>query len=63
MFSLCDLRFVLCSLDVDVLCVQRIIGFLNLNNYMHPQINEVEITWSVLHTTLFTNWRREVTRV
>ena len=62
MFSLRDLRFVLCSLDVDVLRVQRIIGFFNLN-YMYPQINEVEITWSVLHTSLFTKWRSEVTRV
>ena len=27
MFSLCDLRFVLCSLDLDVQRAQRIIGF------------------------------------
>ena len=40
MFSLCDLRFLLCSRDLDVLRVQRIIVFfLNLN---YPQINEVE---------------------
>ena len=27
MFSLCDLRFLLCSRDLDVLCAQRFIGF------------------------------------
>ena len=36
MFSLHDLCFVLCSLDI--LRVQRIIGFFNHN---YPQINEV----------------------
>ena len=35
MFSQSDLRFVLCSLNLDVLRAQRIIGFYN------PQINEV----------------------
>ena len=39
MFSLRDLRFVLCSRDLDVLRTQRIIGFFNLN---YPQINEVK---------------------
>ena len=38
MFSLLDLRFVLCSRDLHVLRAQRIIGFFNLN---YPQINEV----------------------
>ena len=38
MFSLRDLRFALCSRDLDVLRAQRIIGF--YSNY--PQINEVE---------------------
>ena len=35
--SLRDLRFVLCSRDLDLLCAQRIIGF-----FHYPQINEVE---------------------
>ena len=39
MFSLRDLRFVLCSRDLDVLCAQRIIDF--YVNY--PQNNEVRI--------------------
>ena len=38
MFSLLDLRFVLCSRDLDVLRAQRIIGLFYLN---YPQINEV----------------------
>ena len=38
MFSLCDLCFLLCSRDLDVLRTQRIIGFLYLH---YPQINEV----------------------
>ena len=38
MFSLRDLRFVLCSLDLDLLRAQRIIGFI-LSNY--PQLKEV----------------------
>ena len=38
MFSLRDLRFVLCSRDLDVLRAQRIIGFFYLN---YPQINAV----------------------
>ena len=38
MFSLCDLRFVLWSLFLDVLRAQRIIGFFYLN---FPQINEI----------------------
>ena len=38
MFSLHDLHFVLCSLDLDVLRAQRIMGFFYLN---YPQINEV----------------------
>ena len=39
MFSLRDLRFALCSLEVGILSAQRIIGFfLNLN---YPEINEV----------------------
>ena len=36
MFSLRHLRFVLCSLDLDVQRAQRIMGFFN-----YPQINEV----------------------
>ena len=36
MFSLRDLRFVLCSRDLDVLRAQRIVGF-----YLYPQINGV----------------------
>ena len=43
MFSLLNLCFVFCSLDLDVLCAQRIIGFFNLN---YPQINE---TWKSAH--------------
>ena len=38
MFSLRDLRFVLCSREVDVLRAQRIIGFSYL---YYPQIKEV----------------------
>ena len=38
MFSLRDLRFLLCSRDLDVLRAQRIIGLFYLN---YPQINEV----------------------
>ena len=38
MFSLRDLRSVLCSRDLDVLRAQRIMGFSSLN---YPQINEV----------------------
>ena len=38
MFSLRDLRFVLCSRDLDVLRAQRIIGFFYLN---YPQIDGV----------------------
>ena len=37
MFSLRDLRFVLCSRDLDVLRAQRIIGFF----IFYPQINDV----------------------
>ena len=40
MFSLRDLRFVLCSRDLDVLRAQRIIGL----SYLYPQVNEVEKT-------------------
>ena len=36
MFSLRDLRFVLCSRDLDVLRLQRTMGFFN-----DPQINGV----------------------
>ena len=39
MFSRRDLRFVLFSLEVDILRAQRIIGFLTNLNY--PQINGV----------------------
>ena len=38
MFSLHDLRFVLCSRDLDGPRAQRSMGFLNLH---YPQINEV----------------------
>ena len=38
MLPLRDLPFVLCSLEVDVLRAQRIIGFFYL---YYPQINEV----------------------
>ena len=38
MFSLLDLRFVLCSRDLHVLSAQRIMGFFHLN---YPQINGV----------------------
>ena len=41
MFSLRNLRFVLCSRDLDVLRAQRIIGFFYLN---YPQSNEVRIS-------------------
>ena len=56
MFSLRDLRFLLCSLDLDVLRVQRIIGFfLKLN---HPQINKAvgksgHVDWLCLSARLF----------
>ena len=40
MFSLLDLRFALCSRDLDVLRAQRIIGFY-LN---YPQINEIKVS-------------------
>ena len=39
MFSLRDLRFLLCSCDIDVLRAQRIIGFFILD---YPQFNEIE---------------------
>ena len=39
MFSLRDLRFALCSRDLDVLRAQRIMGFFYLN---YPQIEEAE---------------------
>ena len=38
MFSLCDVHFMLCSLDLNVLRAERIMGFFYLN---YPQINEV----------------------
>ena len=38
MFSLRDLRFVICSRDLDVLRAQRITGFFYLN---YPQISVV----------------------
>ena len=38
MFSLRDLRFVLCSLEVGILRAQRVMGFFYLN---YPQINAV----------------------
>ena len=38
MFSLRDMRFLLCSRDLDVLRVQRIMGFVYLN---YTQMNEV----------------------
>ena len=40
MFSLLDLRFALCSRDLDILRAQRIIGFY-LN---YPQINEIKVS-------------------
>ena len=42
--SLRDLRFVVCSRDLDILRAQRIIGFLN-----YPQVNEVGKFWSHVH--------------
>ena len=36
MFSLLDLRFVLCSRDLDALLAQMFMGF-----FIYPQINEV----------------------
>ena len=38
MFALLRIRFLICSLDLDVLSAQRIIDFFNLN---YPQINKV----------------------
>ena len=38
MFSLCDLLFVFCSLDLDVLHAQRIIGLFYLT---YAQIKEI----------------------
>ena len=46
MFSLRDLRFVLCSLDLDVLHAQRIMGFLSLPT---NQWSKNPITWNNLH--------------
>ena len=39
MFSLCDLLFVLCSLDLDALRAHMTLSFFNLS---YPQTNEVE---------------------
>ena len=44
MFSLRDLRFVLCSRDLDVLRAQRIIGFFILITHKSPR-SENLITW------------------
>ena len=48
MFSLLDLGFVLCSLDLDVLRVQRIVGF-----FTHKSTgSENLITWLSQHRKL-----------
>ena len=44
MFSLCDLRFVLCSRDLDVLRAQRIIGFFILITHKSTR-SDNPITW------------------
>ena len=45
MFTLRDLRFVLCSLDLDVPCVQRIMGFFILITH-NSMRSENSITWN-----------------
>ena len=42
--SLSDLRFVFCSLDLDVLCTQRIIGFFILITHKSTGLENL-ITW------------------
>ena len=48
MFLLCDLRFVLCSLDFDVLRAQRIMAFFILITHKSMR-SENLITWNNLH--------------
>ena len=45
MFSLRDLRFVLCSRDIDVLRAQRIMGFFSLITHKSTR-SESPITWT-----------------
>ena len=54
MFSLHDLRFVLCSLDFDVLRAQRIIGFFIFITH-NSMRSEYLITWRACDSTLSTN--------
>ena len=54
MFSLCDLRFVLCSRGLDVLRAQRIIGFI-LITHKSPRSNNW-ITWLLISTRSFLRW-------
>ena len=53
MFSLRDLRFLLCSRDLDVLRVQRTMGFFHFN---YPQTNEVKKS---NHIAIFTMYKIE----
>ena len=44
MFPLRDLNFLLCSRDLDILCAQRIMGFLFLITHESTR-SEIPITW------------------
>ena len=53
MFSLLDLRFLLCSRDLDVLRAQRIIGFFLITH--KSTRSENSITW-LINTYLGCKW-------
>ena len=55
MFSLRDLRFVLCSRDLDVLRAQRIMGFFILITHKSPP-SENLITWKARRSTESVNY-------
>ena len=44
MFTMCDLHFVRCSFELDVLCAQRIMGILILITHKSMRSESV-ITW------------------
>ena len=61
MFSLCDLRFVLCSRDLDVLRAQRIMGFFILITHKSTR-SKSPVTWLKLIRVYKTPWKANMQR-
>ena len=57
MFSLRDLRFVLCSLDLDVLRAQRIMEFLSYITHKSTRSDHVVLSVFVSYLTDVQMWR------